>query len=558
MRLNAKQIAAYTGGQFLVDPIDASALMTGITWDSREVRPGWLYVALPGERVDGHAFVEAALRAGAAGALVTDGPSQSCALLARELGAAIIEVPNTASAITDLARAWRSHLRGRVIGLTGSVGKTTTKNLTRDVCAAYGSVVATKANQNNELGVPRTLLNADPETAVVVVEMGMRGRGQIAELCDFVRPVWGLITNVGESHIELLGSRENIARAKSELFEALPAGVGRAFANLDDDFAAFMAERGRLSERSVALSGFAGHPDAALRGALERESAACDQAVWAEDVSLDAEGRPRFTLCARDAADHDDGALFATVERVPCALSLTGAHNVDNACAAASVGFALGLDLATIAAALGASVPEPGRQEVIAARGGFTVINDAYNASPDSMRASLATFAATDVAGRRIAVLGDMGELGSFAPACHEGVGAAAASHHLDKLKNDCVRVVVCKQLRTVDNKVITFLVADKQSAVAVKNIAAGGGDNSGILGYRGSAVVALGSLDYLHLIQKVDIYSEQRHQHHHERRYSSGFYKFSHRLFLIRSTSPAGKTPARRAEATTGSAMRR
>ena len=357
MRLNSKQIAAYTGGQFLVDPIDASALMTGITWDSREVRPGWLYVALPGERVDGHQFVEAALRAGAAGALVTDGPSQSCALLARELGAAIIEVPNTASAITDLARAWRSHLRGRVIGLTGSVGKTTTKNLTRDVCAAYGSVVATKANQNNELGGPRTLLNADPETAVVVVEMGMRGRGQIAELCDFVRPVWGLITNVGESHIELLGSRENIARAKSELFEALPAGVGRAFANLDDDFAAFMAERGRLSERSVALSGFAGHPDAALRGALERESAACDQAVWAEDVSLDAEGRPRFTLCARDAADHDDGALFATVERVPCALSLTGAHNVDNACAAASVGFALGLDLATIAAALGASVP---------------------------------------------------------------------------------------------------------------------------------------------------------------------------------------------------------
>ena len=109
MRLNAKQIAAYTGGQFLVDPIAASALMTGITWDSREVRPGWLYVALPGERVDGHAFVEAALRAGAAGALVTDGPSQSCALLARELGAAIIEVPNTASAITDLARAWRSH-----------------------------------------------------------------------------------------------------------------------------------------------------------------------------------------------------------------------------------------------------------------------------------------------------------------------------------------------------------------------------------------------------------------------------------------------------------------
>ncbi len=434
MRLNAKQIAAYTGGQFLVDPIDPSALMTGVTWDSREVQKGWLYVALPGERVDGHQFVEAALRAGAQGALVTDAPSSSCALLAKELGAAIIEVPNTASAITDLARAWRGHLHGRVIGLTGSVGKTTTKNLVRDVCAAYGTVTATKANQNNELGVPRTLLSADPETAVVVVEMGMRGRGQIAELCDFVRPAWGLVTNVGESHIELLGSRENIARAKAELFEALPAGTGRAFANIADDFTDSMVKWAQLGERAVAVTGFTGHPDAAACEALERESAGCDQAVWAEDVTLDAEGRPCFTLCARDAADHDDGALFATVERVRCALALTGAHNVDNACAAAAVGYALGLDLATIAAALGASVPEPGRQEVITARGGFTVINDAYNASPDSMRASLATFAATEVTGRRIAVLGDMGELGSFAVACHQGVGAAAAAHSLDRL----------------------------------------------------------------------------------------------------------------------------
>lgn len=380
--------------------------------------------------------MEAALRAGAAGALVTDAPSQSCALLARELGAAIIEVPNTASAITDLARAWRSHLRGRVIGLTGSVGKTTTKNLTRDVCAAYGSVVATKANQNNELGVPRTLLNADPETAVVVVEMGMRGRGQIAELCDFVRPVWGLITNVGESHIELLGSRENIARAKSELFEALPAGVGRAFANLDDDFAAFMTERGR--------------PVRALRGPLRlRRASRCGppRGARARERRLRSGGLGRGRVAGRRGPPPLHPVrprCRPTTTTAPCSppwnacpgsLSLTGAHNVDNACAAASVGFALGLDLATIAAALGDSVPEPGRQEVIAARGGFTVINDAYNASPDShARLGLRPSPPRDVAGRRIAVLGDMGELGSFAPACHEGVGAAAASHHLDKL----------------------------------------------------------------------------------------------------------------------------
>ncbi|MEC4176408.1 UDP-N-acetylmuramoyl-tripeptide--D-alanyl-D-alanine ligase [Adlercreutzia sp. R7] len=434
MRLNAKQIAAYTGGQFLIDPIDPSALMGGITWDSREVRPGWLYVALPGERVDGHDFVEAALRAGALGALVMQSPGQAACLLAREMGAAIIEVANTASAITDLARAWRGHLRGRIIGLTGSVGKTTTKNLVRDVCAAYGSVVATRANQNNELGVPRTLLAADPETAVVVVEMGMRGAGQIAELCDFVRPDWGLVTNVGESHIELLGSRENIARAKAELFAALPAGTGRAFLNLDDAFVDLLMDAGDLRERPLALTGFAGHPDEATCELLGRDGTVCEEVVWAEDVTLDAEGRPRFTLCARDHADHDELALFAPVERCACTLALTGRHNVDNACAAAAVGFALGLDLETIAAALGASVPEPGRQEVIAARGGFTIVNDAYNASPDSMRASLSTFAATEVAGRRIAVLGDMGELGNFAEPCHRGVGAHAARLPLDRL----------------------------------------------------------------------------------------------------------------------------
>lgn len=434
MRLNAKQIAAYTGGQFLIDPIDPSALMTGVTWDSREVQSGWLYVALPGERVDGHDFVEAALRAGAAGALVMQSPGHAACLLAREMGAAVIEVANTASAITDLARAWRGHLRGRVIGLTGSVGKTTTKNLVRDVCAAYGSVVATKANQNNELGVPRTLLSADPETAVVVVEMGMRGSGQIASLCDFVRPDWGLVTNVGESHIELLGSRDNIARAKAELYAALPAGVGRAFLNLDDEHLDLLMEAGALAGRPVSLVGFSGHPSSAERELLERDETVCEEVVWAEDAALDAEGRARFTLCARDHADRDELSLFASVEKCPCTLALTGAHNVDNAVAAASVGFALGLDLETIAAAIGASVPEPGRQEVIAARGGFTIVNDAYNASPDSMRASLATFAATDVAGRRIAVLGDMGELGSFADACHRGVGARAAASSLDHL----------------------------------------------------------------------------------------------------------------------------
>ncbi|MEG0322522.1 MAG: Mur ligase family protein, partial [Raoultibacter sp.] len=185
MRLNTKQILEYTGGALLVDPIDASKLACGITWDSRTVTVGDLYVALPGEKVDGHSFVAPALRAGAAVVLVQDSPDEATCLLAREMGAAIIEVSNTSAAITDLARAWRGFLRCHVVGLTGSTGKTTTKNLVRDVLAASMSVVATQGNQNNELGVPKTLLAADPETQVVVVEMGMRGLGQITELCEF-------------------------------------------------------------------------------------------------------------------------------------------------------------------------------------------------------------------------------------------------------------------------------------------------------------------------------------------------------------------------------------
>ncbi|WP_165050616.1 MULTISPECIES: UDP-N-acetylmuramoyl-tripeptide--D-alanyl-D-alanine ligase [unclassified Adlercreutzia] len=446
MRLNHKQIAAYTGGSFVVDPIDATELVCGISWDSREIEPGWLYVALAGERVDGHDFVAAALRAGARAALVCDALDRETRLLAREMGASVIEVPNTYSAVTDLAREWRGHLRGRIVALTGSTGKTTTKNLVRDVVRAGRSVVATKANQNNELGVPRTLLAADPETSCVVVEMGMRGSGQIAQLCEVVRPEWGIVTNVGESHIELLGSRENIARAKAELLEALPAGTGRAFLNAADDFAASIAARAGLSERAVACVAYdgSGHAAFSCTGHAHEVPAAvlasdnvdlpAGPRVWAEDVELDGEGRPRFTLCACGFAATSASEPAFAVERATCHLSLRGLHNVGNACAAAAVGRSLCIGLDAIAGALASSVPESGRQEVLAARGGFSIVNDAYNANPDSMRASLATFCALDVPGRRVAVLGDMGELGDFAPACHRGIGEVAAGLPLDLL----------------------------------------------------------------------------------------------------------------------------
>ena len=451
MRLNAKQIAACTGGAFIVEPLDARALMCGITWDSRDVCAGDIYVALPGEQVDGHAFVASALRAGALGALVMQPLDNATCILARELGVAIIEVPNTAAAVTDIAREWRTHLHGRVVALTGSTGKTTTKNLVRDVLASKYDTVATAGNQNNELGVPKTLLTANPETEAIVVEMGMRGTGQIAELCAFARPDWGLITNVGESHIELLGSRENIARAKAELFRELPEGSGFALVNAADDFSNLMREVAHLDTRRIHTVLFDGSPEAAARresyGALD----AARPAVWAEHIELDEQGRPHFELHARGfdevalqanlMADYSAGIKgdlaeegASSEETASVALTLRGLHNVGNACAAAAVGRAFGMTLDEVACALAHAEPEAGRQEVLRARDGFVVINDAYNANPDSMRASLTTFCSLNVAGRRIAVLGDMKELGNFAQACHSGIGQLAAGMPLDKI----------------------------------------------------------------------------------------------------------------------------
>lgn len=430
MLLSLEQIAAFTGADVLGDTSRLSCEACGITWDSREVEPGFVYVALPGERVNGHDFVPAAFAAGACAALVMEDPSQEAVSHACDQGKVLLKVDSTHQAFTYLARGWRTCLSARVIGLTGSTGKTTTKNLVRDVLSSAFRTVATKANQNNELGVPRTVLNADPDTEMVVVEMGMRGLGQIAELCEFVKPEWGLITNVGESHIELLGSRENIARAKGELIAALPAS-GVAFLNGADGMTEFICDQVRCGETSAALVVYDGSGSASSdSGSYANDPNSADGAkrVWAKDVRLDDQGYPTFTLCCGGFAA--DGS----VEETSCALSLRGLHNVSNACAAAAIGRMAGMTIGSIATALASSQPESGRQEVLHASSGVMVVNDAYNANPDSMRASLALFSALSVEGRRFAILGDMGELGDHAPDCHRSVGAYAAKARLDRL----------------------------------------------------------------------------------------------------------------------------
>lgn len=421
MQMNASQVAAWTGGTVVVGE---NPMANVLVWDSRKACPSCMYVAFPGERVDGHRFVAQSIEAGATIALISQDPDDEMRAAAAAHGAALVKVENTADAVTDLARAWRGELTGRVIGLTGSVGKTTTKNLVRDVLAAQFKTIATEKNQNNELGVPNTVLRADVDTEAVVVEMGMRGSGQLESLCTFVKPDWGIITNVGDCHIELLGSRDNIARAKAELICALPDNTGMAFLNAGDAYCAFTQEHARLAERGVVAVRYDGTYEAADRGWDVDDGA---PAVWATDIELNALSQPSFTLNVRGFGAASDGSRT-------CKMALRGIHNVSNACAAAAVGCAMGMSLETVVAALADAQPEVGRQEVFTAARGFTVVNDAYNANPDSMRASLSMFASMAVEGRRIAVLGDMGELGDFAEQGHRGVGAVAASLPIDVL----------------------------------------------------------------------------------------------------------------------------
>ena len=261
-------------------------------------------------------------------------------------------------------------------------------------------VVATAGNRNNELGVPLTLLEAGASTEVLVVEMGMRGLGQIAHLCEIAGPTMGLITNVGASHIELLGSQEGVVQAKGELVSCLgPAGA--AFLNGDDEYSKTIAA---TSPAPVTLYGLS--PECAVR---------------ADDIELDAESRASFTLVAGGVS-------------TPVTLPVPGRHNVYNALAAAAVALHLGVPAESIAQGLASADLTGMRMQVFSTAAGVTVVNDAYNANPSSMRAALETLAAMRVDGRRVAVLGDMAELGSLTELAHFQLGEVVARLGIDEL----------------------------------------------------------------------------------------------------------------------------
>jgi UDP-N-acetylmuramoyl-tripeptide--D-alanyl-D-alanine ligase len=386
--LSVAEIAAVTGAQLDALP-DANVLVTGpVVIDSRQAGPGGLFAALPGTRTDGHAFAAAAFAAGTVAVLAT-----------RPVGGPALIVPDVQAALGKIARAVIDRAPDlTVVGITGSAGKTTTKDLAAQLIETVGPTVAPRESFNNEIGHPLTVLKITDKTRYLVSELAARGLGHITELCAIAPPRLGAVLGVGYAHAGEFGSLDAIAAAKGELPAALPPD-GVAILNADDHRVAAMAARTRARVVTFGRS-----PGADVR---------------AEEVSTDALGRPRFRLATRGAA-------------APVELQLYGGHQVQNALAAAAVATQLGMPVTDIAAGLSAAAARSRwRMEVTRLPDGVTVINDAYNANPDSMRAALAALAIMARGRRGFAVLGHMTELGEDAERLHEEVGAAAAATDL-------------------------------------------------------------------------------------------------------------------------------
>ena len=382
--LSVAQLAEITGAA--CDQVsDDRALVTGpVVSDSREVRPGSLFVALPGQHADGHDFAGAAVAAGAV-AVLASRPAAAPALI----------VPDVPAALARLARAVVDTLPGlTIIGITGSAGKTTTKDLAAQLIETLGPTVSPRASYNNEIGHPLTVLRVTERTRYLLTELSARGPGHITRLCQAAPPLLGAVLCVGHAHAGEFGGIDAVARAKSELAAALPAG-GVAVLNADDPRVLAMA--GQTAARVVT---FGRAPAADVRAA---------------DVVTGEAGRPSFTL-------------ITPAGSAAVALQLSGEHNVTNALAAAALAGQLGMGLSEIAGGLSAArARSRWRMEVTERSDGVTIINDAYNSSPEALTAALAALAVMAGSRRAFAVLGQMAELGDQSAELHEQAGALAA-----------------------------------------------------------------------------------------------------------------------------------
>jgi UDP-N-acetylmuramoyl-tripeptide--D-alanyl-D-alanine ligase len=431
--LTLTEIAAITGGT-LVGPgpgLAGRIVSAPVEFDSRKLQPGGLFAAFVGERLDGHDFAEKAIADGATAVLGSRAVP----------GVPTVLVADPRAAMGRLARAVVDRLTElTVVGLTGSSGKTTTKDMLARLLAGLAPTVATEGSLNNELGAPYTALQATAATRFLVVEMGARGLGHLRYLCDIVPPRIAVVINVGVAHIGEFGSVEGIAQAKGELVEALPAG-GVAVLNADDPRVRAMA--GRTKARVV----LAGEAD--------------DAQVRAIDVVATKGGLYQYTLKTGEDAQ-------------PVRLGWAGRHQVGNSLLAAAVALEAGAPIQQVAAALGALRPVSSRRmDVFERVDGVTVIDDSYNANPASMAAALRTLVAIGTGRRTFAVLGSMAELGAFEEAGHEEVGRLAAELGVDRV------VAVGEQAAPIDRGAkatkaavrwggSSVLVTDQEAAVAL------------------------------------------------------------------------------------------
>ena len=383
MRFLASGVAAATDGELLGDDVQ----LDGATQDSRSVTSACLFLPLVAER-DGHDFIDDAIGAGASAYLTSNGREYA--------GATGVHVEDTAGALKMLGTHARHSVEGTVVGITGSVGKTSVKDMAAAVLTRGGPVHASPRSYNNEIGVPLTLLNAPDDPATLVLELGARKGGDIASLCAVARPDIGVITTVAAVHTGVLGPVDAVARAKGELLDGLPAD---GCAILNADVPEVMAQAGRTRARRITF------------GATGE--------VRASGVSID--GRLHATFL-----------LESPWGRTEVRLGVPGAHMVDNALAAASVGLVLDIPLEEVAVGLGEALLSPGRMQISTAPSGLVVINDAYNANPTSVEAALRALVALPGRGRELALLGLMAELGDESNDEHTRIAALAAELGLE------------------------------------------------------------------------------------------------------------------------------